>query len=251
MEIFTLERYRPSYAAAAVLLQALALAGCDRGTDMQAAPSGAAASGGAERAVDGAAIAMPPAPAGPKHLILAFGDSLYAGYGVARGHSLPDAVQAGLRKGGVNATLVNAGVSGDTSAAGRQRFVFALDSLPRKPDLILLGLGGNDVLRQIAPAETRANLTAMLDEARRREIPVLLTGMRAPPNLGPDYRQAFDTIWPDLARTYDTALYPFILDGVIGDAALMQRDHVHPNTRGIDRIAARVTPMVVGQLKKG
>jgi len=246
MEIFALERYWPSYAAAAVLLQALALGGCDRPADTGAGGGGPAASS----PVDGTAIAMPPAPAGPQRLILAFGDSLYAGYGVARGHSLPDAIQARLRTSGVNATFVNAGVSGDTSAAGRQRFVFALDGMTRKPDLILLGLGGNDVLRQISPAETRANLTAMLDEARRRGIPVVLTGMRAPPNLGPDYRQAFDSIWPDLARTYDAGLYPFILDGVIGDTALMQQDRFHPNTRGIDRIAVRVTPIVARQLDK-
>lgn len=188
------------------------------------------------------------APAGPARLVLAFGDSLYAGYGLQRGQSLPDAVQDRLRAGGINATLVNAGVSGNTTAAGRQRLVFALDNLPRKPDLVLLGLGGNDVLRQIAPAETRANLTAMLDELRKRDIPVLLTGMRAPPNLGPDFAGAFDPIWPELARTYDAALYPFILDGVIGDRALMQPDRVHPNAQGVVRIADRVTPLVAERL---
>jgi len=250
MEHFTLERYRPSYVAVAAVLQALVLVGCDRVAD-SSAPVAATRGAGNDTAVDGTAVAMPPAPASRERLILAFGDSLYAGYGVARGHSLPDVLQATLRRKDVNATIVNAGVSGDTSAAGRQRFTFTLDSLPRKPDLILLGLGGNDVLRQIAPAETRANLTAMMDEARRRKIPVVLTGMRSPPNLGPEYQAAFDTIWPDLAKTYGAGLYPFILDGVIGDAALMQRDHVHPNTRGIDRIADRFTPIILGQLDKG
>lgn len=245
MEIFTLERYQHAYAVAAVLLQGLALAGCDR-TPETAAP----AASEQRAAVDGSAIVMPPAPAGPERLVLAFGDSLYAGYGVARGHSLPDAVQAQLRRAGINATIVNAGVSGDTSAAGRQRFAFALDNMARKPDLILLGLGGNDVLRQIAPAETRTNLTAMMDEAKRRGIPVVLTGMRAPPNLGADYTGRFDSIWPDLARSYGAGLYPFILDGVIGDPSLMQGDHVHPNARGIDRIADRVSPVVVDALKK-
>ncbi len=189
-------------------------------------------------------------PAGKERLVLAFGDSLYAGYGLDRGQSLPDAVQARLRRAGVNADVVNAGVSGDTSAAGRQRLGFVLDNLKRKPDLVMLGLGGNDVLRQIAPAETRANMTAMLDELKRRGIPVLLTGMKAPPNLGPDYVAAFDTIWPDLAKRYGGGLYPFILDGVIGDPALMQGDRVHPNVRGVARIADKVAPLVAGQLQE-
>ncbi len=254
MEIFTLERYRSSYAVAAALLQVLAVAGCNRPDESATLssdrePSTVAATN--QNAVTDNVVAMPAAPAGTQRLILAFGDSLYAGYGVARGQSLPDVVQANLRRAGTNATIVNAGVSGDTSAAGRRRFVFALDSMARKPDLILLGLGGNDVLRQISPAETRANLTAMMDEAKRRDIPVILTGMRAPPNLGADYQRAFDTIWPDLAKAYDARLYPFILDGVIGQPALMQRDYVHPNASGIDHIADRLTPIVMGQLGKG
>ncbi len=180
--------------------------------------------------------------------MLAFGDSLYAGYGLAPGVNLPDAIQDRLRRGGVNATVMNAGVSGDTSAAGRQRLVFTLDNMTRKPDLVLLGLGGNDVLRQISPAETRANMTAMLDVLKARGIPVVLTGMRAPPNLGADYTQAFDSIWPDLAKTYDAGLYPFVLDGVIGNPALMQGDRVHPNAVGAARIADRVTPLLAPRL---
>jgi acyl-CoA thioesterase-1 len=180
--------------------------------------------------------------------VLAFGDSLYAGYGLDRGQSLPDAIQTRLRRDGINATIVNAGVSGDTSAAGRQRLGFVLDNLPRKPDVVLLGLGGNDVLRQIPAAETRANMTAMLDELRKRGLPVVLTGMKAPPNLGADYVAAFDGIWPDLARRDRAGLYPFILDGVIGDPALMQADRVHPNAAGVDRIADRVTPLVARRL---
>lgn len=189
-------------------------------------------------------MAATPAPQGPQRLILAFGDSLYAGYGLDRGQSLPDALQNRLRRNGINATIVNAGVSGDTSAAGRQRFAFALDNMKRKPDLVLIGLGGNDVLRQIAPDETRTNMTAMMEEAKRRGIPVMLTGMMAPPNLGPDYTGKFNAIWPDLAKRYDAALYPFILDGVIGDGRLMQADRVHPNRTGVDQIATRVAPMI-------
>ena len=137
-------------------------------------------------------------PQGEERLVLAFGDSLYAGYGLERGQGLPRQVEERLRRSGINATVVDGGVSGDTTAAGRQRLAFALDSMKRPPDLVILGLGGNDALRQIAPAETRANLVAMLDELKRRNIAVLLTGMRAPPNLGPDYRAAFEPIWPEL-----------------------------------------------------
>ena len=232
------------YAAGAALVQALLLAGCS-GPAPAPSPTPSATAAAVGSAV-GAAVAR---PAGPERLVLAFGDSLYAGYGLDRGQSLPDAVQARLRRGGINATIVNAGVSGDTSAAGRQRLGFVLDNLARKPDLVMLGLGGNDVLRQIPAAETRANMTAMLDELAKRGIPVVLTGMKAPPNLGPDYVAAFDAIWPDLAKRDRAGLYPFILDGVIGNPKLMQGDRVHPNVAGVAIIADRVTPVVAERLK--
>jgi len=229
---------------AAALALGLAPTACGRETPLPAP----AASSSPAAASPAAAV---PRPAGPERVVLAFGDSLYAGYGLARGQSLPDAVEAGLRGQGINATLVNAGVSGDTSAAGRQRLGFVLDNMTRPPDLVLLGLGGNDVLRQLPPAETRANMAAMLDELRRRKLPVVLTGMRAPPNLGPDYVRAFDAIWPELGRRYGATVYPFILDRVIGDPALMQADRVHPNAVGVRRIAARVTPLVAARLGDG
>lgn len=182
-------------------------------------------------------------PAGPERLVLAFGDSLYAGYRVEPREALPVQVQDRLRGAGINATVVNAGVSGDTSAAGRQRLAFTLDNLARAPDLVILGLGGNDALRQIPPQETRANMTAMMEELKRRNIPVVLTGMRAPPNLGPEYARAFEPIWPELARQYGATLYPFILERVITDRALMQRDGVHPNAEGIRVMADAVAPL--------
>ncbi|KQM20351.1 GDSL family lipase [Sphingomonas sp. Leaf24] len=186
--------------------------------------------------------------AGPERLVLAFGDSLYAGYGLARGDSLPDDLQDALRADGINARVVNGGISGDTSAAGRQRLAYTLDRLDRKPDLVLLGLGGNDVLRQIPPAETRANFVAMLDELQKRGIPVVLTGMLVPPNLGPDYAATFNRIWPDMAKRYDATLDPFILAGVLGNRALMLPDGIHPNAQGVDRIVARLGPVVAGRL---
>jgi acyl-CoA thioesterase-1 len=202
------------------------------------------------------ATTTPPRPTasvpvtGPKRLVLAFGDSLYAGYGLKRGESLPDAVQERLRARGIDARIVNAGVSGDTTADGRRRLAYTLDRLERAPDLVLLGLGGNDVLRQIPPAETRANLTAMLDELKRRKIPVVLTGMMAPPNLGPDFAGRFNAIYPELAKTYGATLDPFILQGVIGNRALMLPDGVHPNAAGVTRIADRVAPVVEAAIGK-
>jgi len=189
-----------------------------------------------------------PRPQGDERLVLAFGDSLYAGYGLGEGQSLPDRLEERLRGAGINATVINAGVSGDTSAAGRQRLAFTLDNLKRAPDLVILGLGGNDALRQISPAETRAEMMAMMDELERRNIRVLLTGMRAPPNLGPDYAEKFEPIWPDLATKYGAALYPFILDGVITDPALMQRDGIHPTTAGVERMADAIAPLALKAL---
>ena len=187
---------------------------------------------------------------GPRRTVLAFGDSLYAGYGLKRGESLPDAVQARLRSHGIDASIVNAGVSSDTTAGGRRRLAYTLDRLETSPDLVLLGLGGNDVLRQVDPAETRANLEAMLDELDKRQIPVMLTGMLAPPNLGPDFAARFNAIWPDLARKYEAVLYPFILEGVIGNRSLMLQDGVHPNAHGVSIIAERLAPLVENRIEQ-
>lgn len=223
------------YAGAGLLLQAALLSGCGEAT--APAPDARQASASPKAA-----------PQGPERLVLAFGDSLYAGYGLQPSESLPAELQDRLRADGINARVVNAGVSGDTTAAGRQRLSFVLDAQTRKPDLVVLGLGGNDVLRQLPPAETRANLDAMMAELRRREIPVVLTGMIAPRNLGPDYVAAFERIYPELAAKYDASLYPFILDGVIGNGGLMLPDGIHPNARGVDRIAAGLTGVVAERL---
>ena len=228
----------PAYVCAAAFLQVGLLGGCNQ-TEIA----------NRVEAQDNAQVATAPVSVkGPERLILAFGDSLYAGYGLKRGEGLPEEVELLLKQGGINARVVNAGVSGDTTSAGRKRLIFALDKLPRKPDLVMLGLGGNDVLRQIPVAETRANLVAMLDELRRRDIPVVLTGMRAPPNLGPDYAEPFDPIYPELARTYDVALDPFVLAGVLGDRRLMLPDGIHPNAKGVNVMAIRLAPVVARRL---
>ena len=233
------------YAGAGLIVQALALSALLSGCDAPDADARANTTGAAEPAAS-----APVEVAGPERLVLAFGDSLYAGYGLKPGESLADQLQADLRDGGVNATVVNAGVSGDTTAAGRRRLAFTLDNLPRAPDLVVLGLGGNDVLRQLDPAETRANLTAMMEELADRGLPVVLTGMVAPPNLGPDYATRFNAIYPELAERYDAGLYPFLLDGVVGQRAVMLSDGVHPNAAGVRRIAERLEPIVTERLRE-
>jgi acyl-CoA thioesterase-1 len=183
-------------------------------------------------------------------LVVAFGDSLYAGYRLAPNEGLAPQLQAALQADGINARVHNAGVSGDTSAAGKTRLAFVLDSLDRKPDLVVLGLGGNDMLRGIKPAETKANMTAMLDELKRRDIPVVLTGMSAAPNLGQDYGDAFNAIFPQLAKQYDAPLYPFFLDGVVTDSGLMLPDNIHPNAKGVSRVVEGLSPLVEAALKE-
>jgi acyl-CoA thioesterase-1 len=175
---------------------------------------------------------------GPERRILAFGDSLFAGYGVGEAEGYPEQLEAALRAEGIDARVTDAGVSGDTSAAGRQRIAFVLDGLEEVPDLALVELGGNDLLRGIPPAETRANLAAILAELRERRIPVLLMGMRAPPNLGVDYVREFDGLYRDLAEEYDAALVPFFLEPVWDKPALIQPDRIHPTAQGIEALVA-------------
>jgi acyl-CoA thioesterase-1 len=177
-------------------------------------------------------------------LVVAFGDSLYAGYRLAPNEGLAPQLQAALKAEGINARVHNAGVSGDTSAAGKTRLNFVLDNLERKPDLVVLGLGGNDMLRGIKPEETRANLAAMMTELDRRRIPVLVTGMLAAPNLGQDYGKAFNAIFPALAKEFGAPLYPFFLDGVVADRALMLPDNIHPNAKGVARVVEGLSPLV-------
>lgn len=177
-------------------------------------------------------------------LVLAFGDSLTAGYGLKPVESFPAQLEARLKRDGLAVRVHNAGVSGDTSAAGRQRLAWVLNGLGAKPDLVIIELGGNDMLRGIAPAETRANLDAILAELKRRGIPVLIAGMLAAPNMGQEYARAFNAIFPALAKTYGHPLYPFFMRGVAGNRALMLNDGIHPNARGVGVIVAGIAPQV-------
>ena len=188
---------------------------------------------------------------GPERRILAFGDSLFAGYGLEELHGYPEQLERTLRHGGINARVIDAGVSGDTSAAGRQRLAFTLDGQDKAPELVLLELGGNDLLRGIQPEQTRENLEAMLGELKARGIAVLLMGMRAPPNYGPEFQAQFDAMYADLAREYDVSLVPFWLETIYEDQSLFLPDRIHPTAEGIKALVADTEDDVRGALPEG
>ena len=182
--------------------------------------------------------------AAPARLLL-LGDSLVAGYGLPRADAFPAQLSAALKAQGLSVTIVEAGVSGDTTAGGLARLPWVLGSAPaEQPDAVLVELGGNDALRGFDPQTTEANLDRLLAILGERDIPVLLAGMRAPPNLGADYVRAFDSIFPRLAKKHNVLLYPFFLDGVAGNAALNQADGIHPNASGVKVIVDRILPSV-------
>lgn len=184
--------------------------------------------------------AAQPALAAPA-TILAFGDSLTAGYGVGPADSFPTRLEAALKSRGRDVRVINAGVSGDTSAGGLARLDW---SLADKPDLVVLELGSNDMLRGIDPASTETNLDAILRKLADAKVKVLLCGMYAARNLGPDYVARFDAIYPRLAQKYGVTLYPFFLDGVALNASLNQGDGMHPNPAGVNVIVDRIAPVV-------
>ena len=171
--------------------------------------------------------------------LLAFGDSLIHGYGLPAGETFPEQLQAMLRDQGYDVEVINGGNSGDTTAAGRARLDWALAD---DPDLVLVTLGGNDMLRGLEPAETERNLDAILQRLDREGLPVLLTGMLAPRNLGAEYAAEFDAVFPELAKRYGVAFYPFFLDGVAMQPQLNQPDGLHPNGKGVAVIVEALLP---------
>jgi acyl-CoA thioesterase-1 len=195
-------------------------------------------------------IAADKAPATPvdAKLVVALGDSLFAGYNLPQNAGFAPALERVLVAKGVKARVFNAGVSGDTSAAGLQRLGFVLDGLDRKPDLVIVGLGANDMLRGLSPEATRGNLDAILSELKKRDIKAVLAGMLAAPNMGPDYAKAFNPIYPDLAKKYGLALDPFFLDGVMGHRDRQLADGMHPNEQGVATIVARISPIITEKL---
>lgn len=186
-------------------------------------------------------FAAGPAAAQPLR-ILALGDSLTAGFGLGPGQGFAPQLERALRDSGIEAEVIDAGVSGDTTAGGLARLDWAL---AEQPDLVILELGANDMLRGVDPAETRANLDAILAKLREAGLKVLLAGMRAAPNLGPDYGGAFEQAYADLAAKYEVPLYPFFLEGVATEPTLNLPDGVHPNEAGIAEIVRRILPHVL------
>jgi acyl-CoA thioesterase-1 len=189
------------------------------------------------------ALAVPPAgsAAGADRpvRIVALGDSLTAGLGLPANAAFPARLEQALTAKGMAVEITNAGVSGDTASAGLARLDW---SVPEGTDAVIIELGANDTLRGTDPKVTREALEGIVGRLRERRIEVLLAGMRAAPNLGPDYGRDFDAIYPDLAARNDLLLYPFFLDGVATDAKLNQRDGLHPTAAGVDAIVARILP---------
>ena len=188
---------------------------------------------GADAAPSPAAAAAPEAtPGGPPIRLLVLGDSLTAGFGLPWAQAFPAQLERALRTRGRDVTVIDAGVSGDTSAGGLARLPWVLGSTPAEaPDAVIVELGGNDVLRGFAPPTTTANLDAILAELKRRSVPTLVAGMRAPPNLGAEYEREFNAIYPELARRYGTLLFPFFLEGVAGLPPSISRTASIPTPR--------------------
>lgn len=180
--------------------------------------------------------------------VMILGDSITAAYGLARGQGLPARLEAALRERGREVRVIDAGVSGDTTAGGRARLAWALAD---RPDAVIVALGGNDGLRGIEPRASAANLTAILDALRARNLPVLLAGMLAPPNLGAEYGREFAASFTTLAQARpEVVFYPFLLDGVAGDPAMNQPDRIHPNEAGVAELVRRMLPSVESLLAR-
>jgi acyl-CoA thioesterase I len=178
--------------------------------------------------------------------IVALGDSLTAGFGLPPGQAFPEVLEKALRAKGYDADVANAGVSGDTAADGLARYDWAV---PEGTDALIVELGANDMLRGLDPAAAKASLAAILTRAKAAHLTTLLAGMRAAPNMGADYQSRFDAIYPDLAKQFGVALYPFFLDGIAADSRLNQKDGMHPTREGVERIVANILPAVEGLLK--
>lgn len=200
--------------------------------------------GGVPASLYGTALA-----ANDETVIVAIGDSLTAGFGVVSNDSFPVRLEAALRDAGLPVRVVNAGVSGDTSAGGLARLDWVLAGNPDlRPDLVIVELGANDGLRGLDPADMEANLDAILIRLADQGVAAVLTGMVAPPNMGRAYGEAFNAVFPRLAKQHGVVFYPFFLDGVAARPALNQPDGIHPNAAGVRVIVERFTPHVLRAL---
>lgn len=220
---------RRSGAAFALFL--LALAGCGGNATSQPASKPAQARPAAPAA----------APGESRPRIVALGDSLTAGLGLPESQAYPALIQKTLDADGYNFEVVNAGVSGDTSAGGLRRLDWSLEGDVK---VLILALGANDGLRGLPVTEMKNNLARIIERAKEKEIVVILAGMEAPPNYGDDYTSAFRRVYPELAREHGVRLLPFLLANVAGDTALNQSDGIHPNARGAEIIADGIWQML-------
>ena len=175
--------------------------------------------------------------------VLAFGDSLTQGYGVPPGMEFPARLERALNARGLDVTVINAGVSGETSAGGLARIDGLLGDGKNGPDAAIVELGANDGLRGLSAAEMEKNLDAILAKLKARGVPVLFAGMMAPRNFGARYAADYDAVFPKLAMKYDALFYPFFLEGVVFQRGLMQPDGIHPNPAGVDAIVKAITPL--------
>ncbi len=183
--------------------------------------------------------------------MVVLGDSLSAGYGLPAAAAFPEKLAVALKAKGIAVEMINAGVSGDTASGGLGRLEW---SIPHGTDAVILELGANDALRGLDPALTRKALDTALTKLKERKITVLLAGMYAPRNLGPDYVKNFDGMYAELASAHGAILYPFFLEGVAGDAKLNQQDGLHPTAAGIDVIVKNIMPKVeelIARVKAG
>jgi acyl-CoA thioesterase-1 len=187
------------------------------------------------------ALAMPPALGNQPLRIVALGDSLTAGFGLPADAAFPARLEKALKAKGVTVEIANAGVSGDTAAGGLARLDWAV---PVGTQAVIVELGANDMLRGLDPKLTRKALSEIMGRLAQRRIAVLLAGMRAAPNLGPDYGREFEAIYRDLAAEHGALLYPFFLDGIAAEGGLNQLDGIHPTAAGVDRIVERILPKV-------
>jgi acyl-CoA thioesterase-1 len=237
---------------ALALALALGLAACgsrtaDRDDSKSAVAPATGAAPAPRRAPDAAA-----APVSSRPRIVVLGDSLTAGLGLTSSEAYPALLQRKIDAAGLNYEVVNAGVSGDTSAGGLERMDWALQGDVK---ILVVALGGNDALRALPPEELKHNLAAIIERAQRRGMSVVLAGMEAPPNFGRDYIVSFHNVYPALAKQYHVAFVPFLLQGVAGNDALNQRDGIHPTAEGArilaDTIWAALEPLAEGQTHTG
>jgi len=192
------------------------------------------------------ALAASPASAQPIKIV-AFGDSLIAGFGLKANESFPAQLENALRKKGHNVEIVNAGVSGDTTAGGLSRLDWSIQD---GTDAAIVVLGANDMLRGMEPEVARKNLDQIVNRLKARKIEVILGGMRAAPNLGADYAKKFDAIYADLAKEHDILIYPFFLDGVAGQRDLNLSDGIHPTPKGVSLVVERILPSVESLIER-